>query len=36
MLPSVGPFLWIWDDLLLNVVMLVYPLRAIKAWQMGL
>lgn len=27
--------LWIKDDLLLNVIMLVYPLESIKAWQMG-
>ncbi len=27
--------LWIKDDLFLNVVMLIYPLEIIKAWQMG-
>jgi hypothetical protein len=27
--------LWIRDDLLLNVVMLLYPVPSIKAWQMG-
>jgi hypothetical protein len=27
--------LWIRDDLFLSVVMLIYPVPAIKAWQMG-
>ena len=27
--------LWIRDSLVLNVVMLIWPIGAIKAWQMG-
>ncbi len=27
--------LWIRDSLLLNVVMLIHPIDAVKGWQMG-
>ena len=27
--------LWIRDDLLLSVVMLIFPFKPIKTWQMG-
>ena len=27
--------LWVMDNLTLNVIMLVHPVEAIKAWQMG-
>jgi hypothetical protein len=30
---EIALLLWIHDSLLLNVVMLIYPIDAIKAWQ---
>ena len=33
---EIALLLWIRDSLLLNIVMLVYPLDGIKHWQMGL
>jgi hypothetical protein len=32
---EIGCALWVRDNLTLNVIMLVHPLDAIKAWQMG-
>ncbi len=32
---ELGTLLWVRDNLILNVIMLVWPIQAIKAWQMG-
>ncbi len=32
---EIGMLLWVRDSLMLNIIMLVHPIDAIKTWQMG-